>query len=890
MKSISCSLTAALLGATLIVSTPFTGRAGNPEVRVDGATFATFGGQTEAYGKFMTVSITGLPAGTYAIEIEGAEYFAKGAGQRVMDIRCGDTVLAADLDLFKEMGAQGKTFTVKGTAEHKGDSLRGPLTITFSGKIENAKFDTIRIRDTAGKVVAECTAKALQAGDQTFGSTIPRVAGPEVWKDASLPPEVRAADLAKRMSLREKVSQIQMGAPAIPRLGIPAYDWWNESLHGVARAGIATVFPQAIAVAATWDTGLLFKETTVMSDEARAKHHDYARRHNGNSARYYGLDMWSPNINIFRDPRWGRGHETYGEDPYLTGRMGVAFVKGMQGDDPKYIKVFATPKHYAVHSGPEHLRHVFDAQTSDQDLWETYLPAFEACFREGKAGSIMTAYNRFRGESCTAHPLLMDKILRETWGFNGYSVSDVDSAADIYRTHHIVKDGAAAAALALKAGLDLNSGSTYNYLPEAIKRGLCTEADVDRALTRDMIARIRLGMFDPPEQVKYAQIPMSINDCPAHDALALEAARECMVLLKNDKNTLPLAKAGTIAVIGPNADNQSVLLGNYNGNPSHPSSVLAGIRAKLGNTDKVMYAKGCDHTTIKPEQRAEALAAAQKADTVILVMGITGHLEGEEGEAGGGYGFDRGDRTILALPKPQEDLMKEIVALKKPTVLVLMSGSSVAINWAKDNVPAILQAWYPGQRGGDAVADVLFGDYNPAGRLPVTFYKSEKDLPSFTDYNMKGRTYRYFAGEPLYPFGYGLSYTTFSYSGLKVRATKDGGESVAIKVKNTGKLAGDEVVQLYVSRADAPTEATLPIRALRGFTRIHLQPGERKTVTLNLTPFQLAFAGKDGVRTVEPGKVMIGVGGSQTAAQSATIKVSQRIVNPPYAHNGPVVE
>ena len=568
--------------------------------------------------------------------------------------------------------------------------------------------------------------------------------------------------------------------------------------------------------------------------------------------------------------------------------MGVAFVTGLQGDDPACIKVIATPKHFAVHSGPEKLRHVFDANISDQDLWETYLPAFEACFREGKAGSVMGAYNRFRGESCSSSRLLLLDILRGQWGFDGYAVSDVDSVADIYKNHRIEKDAAGAAARALKNGLDLNSGTTYNALPEALRRGLCTEADLDRALARCMTARIKLGMFDPPTRVKYAQTPSSVNDCPEHDALNGRLAQEAMVLLKNADHTLPLAKAGTIAVIGPNADDRGIhendlMVGNYSGVPARLTTVLDGIRNKLEGKGKVLYAKGCDIRSGSPRQRGEALAAAKQADTVILVLGINPHIEGEEGAGGG-------DRGQLALFEAQEKLLQDVAALGKRTILVLLNGSAMAVNWADGHLPAILEAWYPGPRGGEAVADVLFGDYNPAGRLPVTFYKSENDLPAFTDYNMKGRTYRYFTGEPLYAFGHGLSYTTFEYENLDVATAKTGGRTVAVKVKNSGAIAGDEVVQLYISRADAPADANLPLRSLRGFIRLHLKPGEAKTVSFTLHPFQFAFAGQDGVRTVEAGKYLVGVGGSQKPAKSATVGFDSRIVNPPYQHTAPTVE
>ncbi len=852
---------------------------------LSGGSLAEFGSNVEAYGSNMSVAFPGLPQGQYTVEVEAAELYFNSPGMRVMDISCDGISIAKDLDLSKSAGGKNKPVNVSAKVNHRADSLGGALTVVFAGKVENAKFDLIRIKNASGAIVGESVPAKLQNKQDAEISRIPKVAGPEIWKDPTKKPEARADDLIRRLSTKEKISQIMMAAPAILRLGIPAYDWWNESLHGVARAGHATVFPQAIAAAATWNDDLWNQAANAISDEARAKHHEYARTHNGDSARYYGLDMWSPNVNIFRDPRWGRGHETYGEDPYLTSRFGVTFVKGLQGDDPKYLKTVATPKHYAVHSGPEHLRHVFDAQASEQDLFETYLPAFEACIREGKAYSIMTAYNRFRGQSCTAHDLLMLKLLRGVWGFNGYTVSDVDSVDDIWRTHKLVRDAAEAAAIALKKGLDLNSGGTYSALPEALRRKLCSVKDIDIALKRCLVARFRLGMFDPPQLVKYAKIPFSKNDSLEHDALALKVAQEAIVLLKNERKALPLAKSGTIAVIGPTAaegktDNawiNTVLTGNYAGLPSHPVPILDGIAKKLEGKGTVLYAKGCDLMAAKPELEKEALEAARKADRIIAVMGLSPQCEGEEG--------DGGERTSLALLPHQEDLLKRLCALGKPVTLVLTGGSAIAANWAKENVPAILDCWYPGQRGGDAVADVLFGDYNPAGRLPVTFYKSEKDLPAFEDYGMKGRTYRYFPGEPLWGFGYGLSYTTFAYSGMKVVPAHNGEQTVSVSVKNTSELAGDEVVQLYISQKGSG----LPIRSLRGFKRIHLRPGETKTVAFHLTPFQFAFANTKGIRTVEVGEVEIGVGGSQIAAQSATVKIEKRIANPPYMHKPPSV-
>ena len=859
----------------------FSGYAAPIEPVLSGGEFRTLDGSPEVFGKEMSVAFSGLAEGVYTVEVDAAENYVGEIGKRVMSVRSGDKVLGAEVDLFKIAG-KGKTVLLQGALEHKSDSLRGPLTVSFFGVVGNAKFDAIRLKDVTGKVVAQATAAALEAESDRRDETlrrIPAVAGPEIWKDAGKSPAARAVDLVRRLSVREKISQIMMAAPGIPRLGIPAYDWWNECLHGVARAGVATVFPQAIAGAATWDPELWQAAASAMGDEARAKNNEAARRNSGATERYFGLDMWSPNVNIFRDPRWGRGQETYGEDPFLTGRFGVAFVAGLQGDDPDYIKVIASPKHFAVHSGPEASRHVFDAQVSDQDLRETYLPAFEACIREGKAYSLMGAYNCLRGESCSSSKLLLIDILRDQWGFQGYTVSDVDSVRDIYATHHLEPTASAAAARALKNGLDVNSGNTYRFLGEALRNGECAVADIDKAVLRCMEARIRLGLFDPTERVRYARIPFSNNDSPAHDALNYKVAQEAMVLLKNTGKTLPMAKTGTIAVIGPNADDagtaeSDLMVGNYNGTPSTLTTVLAGIKKKLDGKARVLYAKGCEISSGSQLQWEEALAAARQADKVIMVMGINPHVEGEEG--------DGGDRSGLDLYPAQEKLLKSVMKLRKPVVLVLLNGSALAVNWADEHVPAILEAWYPGPRGGEAVADVLFGDYNPAGRLPVTFYKTEKDLPPFDDYNMKGRTYRYFNGKPLYAFGHGLSYTTFGYSSLKLKAGADGTQMVSVQIKNTGDRAGDEVVELYVSRNDAPADAGLPIRALRGLKRVNLQRGETKTVSFCLTPFQLAFVNKQGVREVAPGRYTIGVGGSQRSAQSITIKIAKTITDPAY--------
>lgn len=698
-----------------------------------------------------------------------------------------------------------------------------------------------------------------------------------IYLDPDQPLEKRVDDLVSRLTLEEKVSQMIYASSAIPRLGIPEYNWWNECLHGVAAAGIATVFPQAIGMAASFNDKLLYRVACAISDEARAKHHEFVRQ--GDRGIFKGLTFWSPNINIFRDPRWGRGQETYGEDPYLTGRMGVAFVKGLQGDHPKYLKVVATPKHYAVHSGPEPLRHSFDARVSQKDLRETYLPAFKECVKEGKAGSIMGAYNRTNGEPCCASQTLLQKILREEWGFKGYVVSDCGAIDDIHAHHKVTSTPEESAALAVNTGCDLNCGRTFDSLVKAVKQGLISEETIDRAVKRLFRARFKLGMFDPPERVPYTQIPYEMNDCEEHRRLALEMARESMVLLKNEGGLLPLRKdLKAIAVIGPNADNQKALLGNYNGMPSKYVTALEGIRAKVSSHTRVYYAGGCDlvnkeDTSWGPKATAgfaEALAAAQRADVVIMCLGLSPDLEGEEGNTP--RSTAGGDRVGLDLPGMQEELLKAVCATGKPVVLVLFSGSPVSINWAHENVLAILQAWYPGEEGGTAIADVLFGDYNPGGRLPVTFVKSVEQLPPFTDYSMKGRTYRYMKDEPLYPFGYGLSYTTFEYSNLRLSAEViEAGQSltVSVDVKNTGKMAGDEVVQLYLTDLEASVD--VPIHELKGFTRIKLQPCESTTVTFTLTPRQMALIDNDGKCILEPGKFRVMVGGRQPDKRSAVL-------------------
>jgi beta-glucosidase len=841
------------------------------------------------------------------------------------------------------------------------------------------------------------------------------------FNDPKLPIDDRVNDLVSRMTLEEKVSQMMNAAAAIDRLGVPEYEWWNEALHGVARSGIATVFPQAIGLAATFDESLVEQVADVVSTEARAKHHEYVRR--GERQRYKGLTFWSPNINIFRDPRWGRGQETWGEDPYLTGTLGSAYVRGLQGKDPKYLKVVSTVKHYAVHSGPEPERHSFDAVVSRRDMEETYLPAFRQTIVEAGAVGVMCAYNRTNGEPACSNKELAD-ILFKKWQFKGHVVSDCAAIEDIWKGHKFVKTEGEASAIAVKHGTDLTCGREYRSLVQAVKDGLITEAEIDTAVKHLMKIRFRLGMFDPTEMVKYAQIPFSENDTDAHRALSLKAARESIVLLKNDSNALPLKKdLKNIAVIGPNADDKEVLLGNYNGEPSVTTTPLHGIRNKLPNATVTyspgMYATGAtfepisgdafpgglkaeyynnrdftgtpallrtdaqidfvwnslppakdvkedgfavrwtgklkaveggtyqlggrsngpikiwldgklvaEETTSRRTRnilndfefeagrtydfkaeyqelsnhyaqakvvwappssqtrlKNEALDNARKADAVVMVMGISPSIEGEEMPVQLD-GFKGGDRTDISLPKPQHELIREIHATGKPMVLVLLGGSALAVNWESENVPAILQAWYPGPEGGTALADVLFGDYNPAGRLPVTFYRSVDQLPAFADYKMEGRTYRYFKGEPLFPFGHGLSYTTFSYANLAVKKSILAGASLnlSVDVTNNGRVAGDEVVQLYIT--DNSSTVPIPIRSLVGVTRVFLKPGEKRRVSFTLTPRQMSVVLDDGRRVVEPGDFSISVGGKQPGFKGRADAQSTSVVTGKFSVSG----
>ena len=834
------------------------------------------------------------------------------------------------------------------------------------------------------------------------------------YLDPSLTPEQRAADLVDRMTLEEKASQLVNQARAIPRLGVPAYDWWSEALHGVAVNG-TTEFPEPIGLGATFDVPALHKMATHIGIEARAVHAQSS--HDGSSSIMHGLDFWSPNINIFRDPRWGRGQETYGEDPFLTGRMGVAFVTGMQGDDPKYYRVISTPKHYDVHSGPEPTRHFADVDVSKHDILDTYAPAFRAAVVEGHAGSVMCAYNAVNGEPACANDFLLQDQLREKWGFQGYVVSDCGAVRDIFSGHHYRPTQPQASAISLERGMDnecidffakVKDDHDYRPYVEAVQQGYLSESAIDTALIRLFTARMKLGMFDPPEMVPYTKIDEKELDSPEHRALARKLANESMVLLKND-GTLPLKSGITkIAVVGPLADQTKVLLGNYTGTPTHTVSMLDGLKAEFPNA-KITFVPGTQFlrndgnpvpdsvlTTAdgKPGLTAEysnwegielgpgarpaaimsrvepninlsesnlpaevagkktigvewtgfltppdsgdyyigvradgfatvmldgktvarvfrthgvegkvgrvhldkglkvaltveygnmgggqprveliwakvnnapspeAVTAAKNADVVIAVVGITSQLEGEEMPVNE-PGFLGGDRTSIDLPEPEEALIQAVGATGKPLVVVLMNGSALAVNWANEHANAILEAWYSGEEGGAAMADTLSGKNNPAGRLPVTFYKDIAQLPHFEDYSMANRTYRYFKGKPLYPFGYGLSYTTFSYSDLSLpQAAVNAGDPVeaAVTVTNSGKVAGDEVVQLYLKFPDVEGA---PRIALRGFQRIHLDPGASQKVHFELKNRDLGMVTADGNPIIAGGEYTISIGGGQ---------------------------
>lgn len=688
--------------------------------------------------------------------------------------------------------------------------------------------------------------------------------------DARLTVDPRVDSLIARMTLSEKVSQMMHTSPAIPRLGIPAYNWWNECLHGVGRSGDkVTVFPQAIGMAATFDPAALQTTAEAISDEARGIYNATLGTPD-QGKQYKGLTFWTPNINIFRDPRWGRGQETYGEDPYLTALMGNAMVRGLQGDDPNYLKTSACAKHYAVHSGPEPDRHSFDARVTTYDLWDTYLPAFRSLVREGGVSGVMCAYNRYEGQPCCGSDKLMRQILAYEWDFQGYVTSDCGGINDFHRFHKTHPDAASSSADAVMHGTDLECGSDYASLMEAVKRGLITEEQIDLSLRRLFMIRFRLGQFEPHGSVPYDTISYSVVSSPAHKAQALDMTRKSMVLLKNN-GQLPW-KAGrikTVALIGPNADNPTTQLGNYNGFPVENVTLKMALEREPGL--EVIYYPATQITSALADGPSvdEVIKAIAKADAIIFAGGISPLLEGEAGDAGNDdiKGFLGGDRSQIELPAIQTEWMKKLKATGKPLVFVNMSGSAVAFPWEAANADAIIQAWYGGQETGNAVADILFGRYNPAGRLPVTFYNSTADLPDFRDYSMQNRTYRYFDGEVLYPFGYGLSYNTYTYSALQVPETAATGDSirVSVEVRNRGRMAGDEVVQIYVSRRGSVGGVT-PLCSLAGVQRIHFEPGESKTVTFTLAPEQLGYTSDQGQTLVPEGRVQIWAAGRMPKA------------------------
>jgi beta-glucosidase len=680
------------------------------------------------------------------------------------------------------------------------------------------------------------------------------------YLDTAQPFAERAKDLIARLTLQEKVGLMSHPAKGVPRLGIPAYNYWSEALHGVARSGRATVFPQAIGMAATWDRELIQRVASAIGDEARAKYHEALRR-KGFTDQCQGLTFWSPNVNIFRDPRWGRGQETWGEDPFLTGEMGSAFVRGLQGDHPKYLKAAACAKHYAVHSGPEKDRHVFNAVVSRRELYDTYLPAFKKLVMEAKVEAVMGAYNRTLGEPCCASQLLLGDILRGEWGFQGHVVSDCGALADFHNNHKVTRDAAESAALALQRGCDLGCDTVFDEIPEAIRRGLISEAEVDRALERTLGTRFKLGMFDPLEEVPFASISMDVVSCPEHRQLAYQAAVQSVVLLKNQNNILPIRPTTrSIFVTGPSATSLEVLLGNYYGFNDQMSTLLEGLTGRVPEGMGMDFHPGALLMHPNAIDKTWAPWMAQKADLTIACVGSSPLLEGEEGESL--LTPNNGDRDSIHLPASQVEFIKQLAIHGAKIVLVVTGGSPLALGEVEDLVEAIVFVWYPGQEGGKAVADVLFGDVSPAGKLPVTFPKSLDQIPPFEDYGMEGRTYRYMTQEPLYPFGFGLSYSRFEYADLTLKKTivqAGGNLGVSVKVSNVGQRAAAEVVQFYLT--DLEASVPVPLHHLVGFERVSLQPGESRTVQFTLTPEMMSFFDEQGKLKLEAGAFRLEVGG-----------------------------
>ena len=694
----------------------------------------------------------------------------------------------------------------------------------------------------------------------------------------------RARKLVAQMTLEEKAFQTVNGAPEIKRLGIKAYNWWNEALHGVARAGVATVFPQAISLAATFDEDFIEKVADAISTEGRAKFN--MQQKYDDTDIYKGLTFWSPNVNIFRDPRWGRGHETFGEDPYLTSRLGVRFVEGLQGHDENYMKAAACAKHFAVHSGPEDLRHSFDAKVNRQDLYETYLPAFKACVQEAKVEAVMGAYNRTNGEPCCGSKTLLHDILREEWGFKGHVVSDCWAIRDFHEGHCVTSGPLESVSLAMNNGCDLNCGELFLYLAEAVKQGMVSEERLDEAMVNLFTARMKLGVFDEKGSTPYDDIPFTVVDSKEMQQLNLEAAEKCITLLKNEDHLLPLdkSKIKTIGIIGPNANNRRALVGNYEGTASRYYTISEGIQEYVGDDVRVLLSEGChlhfdsiSNLSKGRDRISEVKGVCDESDVVILCLGLDSGLEGEEGDTGNQYAS--GDKPNLNLPGKQQEILEVAYASGKPVILILLSGSALAVTWADEHIPAIIQGWYPGAQGGRAIARILFGEKNPEGRLPVTFYRTTEELPDFTDYAMKGRTYRYMENEALYPFGYGLSYTDFTYStpSLSSDTITEDGITISAVLMNDGKREGTETVQVYVK---ALREGT-PNAQLKGIKKVTLQPGEKREVSVKLPLSAFALYDEEAVNRVGMGEYLVSIGGNQpdkrseklTGKKVATMKI-----------------
>ena len=682
----------------------------------------------------------------------------------------------------------------------------------------------------------------------------------------------RAAELVARMTLEEKVGQTLYDAPAIPRLGIPAYNWWGEALHGIARAGTATVFPQAIAMAALFDEETIETVGDAVSTEARAKYNAQSAVNDRDI--YKGLTMWSPNVNIFRDPRWGRGHETYGEDPYLTSRLGVGYIHGLQGHDPHYLKTAACAKHFAVHSGPEAQRHQFDAQVTKQEMYDTYLPAFKACVEEAKVESVMGAYNRVNGEVCCAHPLLLEQILRKDWGFTGHVTSDYGAVRDFHTGHMVTQTAEDSAAMAMNHGCDLNAGQMYVHLTDAVKHGKVKEERIDEALVNLFTTRMKLGMFEAPGACPYDAIPYDVVDSPVMRALNLRVAERCPVLLKNN-GILPLTakKYKTIGVIGPNANSREALVGNYEGTASRYITVLEGIQDLVGDDARVLYAQGChlfkdrvSGLARADDRLGELQNVCDASDVIVAVMGLDARIEGEEGDAGNEFGS--GDKPDLSLPGRQQAVLELAKRSGKPVILVTLAGSALGLDWAQDNLDAVVHAFYPGAQGGKALARLLFGQVDFEGKLPVTFYHLDDPLPDFSDYHMEQHTYRYHTAPALYPFGYGLHYTRFAYANASLSAGQVGPEGLTVRadVTTTGAYAATETVEVYV-KAPGGT----PNAQLKGMAKVSLTPGETRTVEIALPRTAFAVTDESGAAVVPQGTFAISIGGSQPDARSGEL-------------------